>query len=82
LMGAKKDMVAAQAKSLIEQARTESNNDTTLKVVLELVNTIFVYKFPELTRQEIETMVRHEAQWMNEYRNQEVTSSILCSVRG
>ena len=57
LMGAKKDIVAAQAKSLIEQARTESNDDTTLKAVLELINTIFIYKFPDRTRQEIEEML-------------------------
>ena len=57
LMGAKKDVVAAQAKSLIEQARTESNDDTTLKAVLELINTIFIYKFPDRTRQEIEEML-------------------------
>lgn len=57
LMGVRKDIVADQAKSLIEQVRTESNNDTTLKAVLELINTIFIYKFPDLTRQEIEVML-------------------------
>jgi predicted transposase/invertase (TIGR01784 family) len=57
LMGAKKDKVEAQARSLIEQARAESHDDTTLKAVLQLVNTIFIYRFPELTRQEIETML-------------------------
>jgi predicted transposase/invertase (TIGR01784 family) len=57
LMGAKKNIVAAQAKSLIEQARTESNDDTTLKAVLQLINTIIIYKFPDRTRQEIEAML-------------------------
>jgi len=57
LMGAKKDVVAAQAKSLIEQARAEETDATTLKAVLELINTIFVYKFPDRTRQEIEEML-------------------------
>jgi predicted transposase/invertase (TIGR01784 family) len=57
LMGVRKDIVADQAKSLIDQVRAESNSATTLKAVLELINTIFIYKFPNLTRQEIETML-------------------------
>jgi predicted transposase/invertase (TIGR01784 family) len=57
LMGIRKDLVADQAKSLIDQVRTESNSATTLKAVLELINTIFIYKFPNLTRQEIEAML-------------------------
>jgi predicted transposase/invertase (TIGR01784 family) len=57
LMGAKKNVVANQAKQLIEQARVERQNDASLKTVLELINTIFIYKFPDRTRQEIETML-------------------------
>jgi predicted transposase/invertase (TIGR01784 family) len=57
LMGVRKDVIADQAKSLIDQVRAESNNATTLKAVLELINTIFIYKFPNLTRQEIEAML-------------------------
>jgi predicted transposase YdaD len=57
LMGVKKTVVAEQARSLIDQARRQNQNDTTLKAVLELINTIFIYKFPDRTRQEIETML-------------------------
>jgi predicted transposase/invertase (TIGR01784 family) len=56
-MGVRKDIVADRAKILIQQVRDESNNATTLKAVLELINTIFIYKFPDLTRQEIEAML-------------------------
>jgi hypothetical protein len=55
--GSQKNIVADQAKNLIEQARTEETDATTLKAVLKLINTIFIYKFPDRTRQEIEAML-------------------------
>ena len=57
LMGTKKEEVASQAQQLIERARTELTDATSRRDLLELIQTICVYKFPDLTRQEIELMV-------------------------
>lgn len=57
LMGIKKEKATDQARQLIDRARTEVTDAMVLKRVLELIQTIFIYKFPNLTRSEIETML-------------------------
>jgi predicted transposase/invertase (TIGR01784 family) len=57
LIAAKKSIAPKRARQLIERARAEVRDATSLKDVLELINTIFVYKYPDLTRQEIEKML-------------------------
>lgn len=57
LMGAKNDEATAQALQLVERTKTEATDAMNRQRVLELIQTIFVYKFPNLTRSEIETML-------------------------
>lgn len=48
---------AAQARRLIEQARQETVVGISRQEIIELIETIVVYKFPYLSRQEIEEML-------------------------
>lgn len=57
LMGAKNDAATDQALQLIERTKTEATDAMNRQRVLELIQTIFIYKFPNLTRSEIETML-------------------------
>lgn len=57
LMGVKKKDATSQARRLIDRARTETTDVTTRQDILELIQTIFIYKFPNLSRQEIEEML-------------------------
>jgi predicted transposase YdaD len=61
LMGAKQKEVVSPAQQLIERTRAESTDAATQQNILELIQTICVYKFPELTRQEIEKMLNLDA---------------------
>ena len=57
LIGLKEDVAPQQAKQLIQRAAQEATNVLLQRKIIELVETIFVYKFPELGRQEIEAML-------------------------
>ena len=57
LIGLKEDVAPQQAKQLIQRAAQEATNVLSQRKIIELVETIFVYKFPELGRQEIEAML-------------------------
>lgn len=57
LMGAKQQDAADQARRLIARARTETTDATTQQNVLELIQTVFIYKFPDLSRNEVEEML-------------------------
>ncbi|MDJ0620628.1 MAG: Rpn family recombination-promoting nuclease/putative transposase [Calothrix sp. MO_192.B10] len=46
-----------RAKELIELARQQVDNEVTQKEILELIETIIVYKFPQKSREEIEQML-------------------------
>lgn len=48
------------ARNLLERAKTEVDNLSAQRQVIELIETIIVYKFPQMSRQEIETMLRIE----------------------
>jgi len=57
LIGLKPSQAAQWARALVERARTERTDATNLTEIIELISTICIYKFPDLTRQEIETML-------------------------
>lgn len=44
------------AKQLISQARQQLENEITKREIIELIETVVLYKFPHLSRQEIEKM--------------------------
>ena len=44
------------ARELISEARQEFENDTLTQTVVELIETIVVYKFPNISRQELKAM--------------------------
>ena len=46
-----------QAQSLLTQARSKDQTDSKIAAIIELIETIIVYKFPQLSREEIEHML-------------------------
>ncbi|MFM2312158.1 MAG: hypothetical protein RLZZ04_1434 [Cyanobacteriota bacterium] len=48
------------ARNLIERTKQEFTDTTSQKQLLELIETIVIYKFPQLSYQEIETMLNLE----------------------
>lgn len=57
LIGIKESLATDRAKQLIDRTRTEVTDVATTRSILELITTVFVYKFPTLTREEIELML-------------------------
>ena len=57
LIGAKNQDATDQARRLIERMRTETTDATTQQNILESIQTIFIYKFPDLSRNEVEEML-------------------------
>lgn len=57
LIGVKKRKAGERARALLQRAKSEVTDATSLSEIIELVNTVCVYKFPELSREEIETML-------------------------
>lgn len=57
LIGLKEDLAPQRAKQLIERARQELTDAEQARKILELVETVLIYKFPDLSRQEIEQML-------------------------
>lgn len=53
----REENTANRARQLIEQARQESANLST-QAIIELIETIVVYKLPHLSRQEVESMLK------------------------
>ena len=46
-----------QAQSLLSKTRTQDRTDPKISAIIELIETIVVYKFPQLSREEIERML-------------------------
>jgi predicted transposase/invertase (TIGR01784 family) len=46
-----------RARRLIERAQAEVTDAIAQREIIELIYTVFVYKFPKLSREEIETML-------------------------
>ena len=57
LIGVKEKGAPERARRLIERARTEVTDAIAQREIIELIYTVFVYKFPKLSREEIETML-------------------------
>ena len=57
LIGVKEKGAPERARRLIERARTEVTDAISQREIIELIYTVFVYKFPKLSREEIETML-------------------------
>jgi len=52
----KEQKALSQAKGLIEQAKEELTDEAVREKLIDLIKTIFVYKLPENSREEIEAM--------------------------
>jgi predicted transposase/invertase (TIGR01784 family) len=57
LIGLKEELAPQKGRQLIERARVEATEPLSPEKVIELIETVFVYKFPNLSRQEIEQML-------------------------
>jgi predicted transposase/invertase (TIGR01784 family) len=53
----RKKRTAERARLLISQARQQLTNELTQRQIIELIEMIVVYKFPSLSRQEVESML-------------------------
>lgn len=51
------ETAAESARQLIFQARQEFEDEVTKREIIELIETVVLYKFPRLSRQEIEEML-------------------------
>jgi predicted transposase/invertase (TIGR01784 family) len=56
LIGARPGVAGAQAQALVAKVRSQSQPDADLERIIELIETVMVYKFPMLSREEIEQM--------------------------
>jgi predicted transposase/invertase (TIGR01784 family) len=57
LIVAQPEQAQTQAQQLLTQARSQEQSTLSVAVIIELIETIVVYKFPQLSRQEIEQML-------------------------
>ncbi len=57
LIGVKLDIAPEQARKLVARTTEELTDAAQQRKILELVETVLIYKFPELSRQEIEQML-------------------------
>jgi predicted transposase/invertase (TIGR01784 family) len=56
LIGATPETAGVQAQALVKQARCQVQPQATLQRIIELIETVMVYKFPTLSREDIEQM--------------------------
>jgi predicted transposase/invertase (TIGR01784 family) len=57
LIGVEEENAPAQAAELVARTRAELTDVALVRQILELVQTVLVYKFPELSREELEQML-------------------------
>ena len=57
LIGLKEEGTPERARQLIDRARQELTDTAAQRKILELVETVIIYKFPDRSRQEIEQML-------------------------
>lgn len=57
LIGVKQEAAFERARLLFERAKQELKDTKQTRKILELVETVIIYKFPNLSRQEIEQML-------------------------
>ncbi len=81
LVVAKKKDAVSQAKDLLSKTRQRAVTEPQLKVIMELVETVIIYKFPKLGREEIAKMLGlsdlKETKVYQEGRTEEARSLIL-----
>lgn len=49
--------IVIQAKAMLSRAQTQRQTNPKIAAIMELIETIVVYKFPQLSREEIESML-------------------------
>lgn len=57
LVGLREELATSRGRELIIRTRQEVTDTNTQKKFIELIETVFVYKFPDLSREEIEAML-------------------------
>jgi predicted transposase/invertase (TIGR01784 family) len=57
LIVADTETAVSQAQILLSKARVKAQTDSKIAAIIELIETIMVYKFPQLSREEIERML-------------------------
>lgn len=57
LIGLNEDVAPERARQLIDTTRQQLTDAAQQRKIIELVETVFIYKFPNLSRQEIEQML-------------------------
>jgi len=57
LIGVKEETAPEQARQLIARTREELTDAAQQRKILELVETVLIYKFPDLSREELEQML-------------------------
>lgn len=57
LIGIKEDIAPQKARQLIARTQQQLTDAAEQQKIIELVETVFIYKFPNLSRQEIEQML-------------------------
>lgn len=62
LFSMKEPLAFDRAKAILEQAQTENSDAIEQQRVLEWIVTVFVHKFPKLSREEIKTMLGTKAE--------------------
>ncbi|BAZ17340.1 hypothetical protein NIES4071_92180 [Calothrix sp. NIES-4071] len=72
LVGVRENIAAEQARILIERAKQQAPDLNFQRAIIELIETVIVYKFPDLGRKEIEDMLG-----LNDLKNTKVYQEAL-----
>ncbi|BDA75313.1 hypothetical protein CAL7716_094790 [Calothrix sp. PCC 7716] len=72
LVGVKENIAGQQARILIDRAKREAPNLNFQRAIIELIETVIVYKFPDIGRKEIEDMLG-----LNDLKNTKVYQEAL-----
>jgi predicted transposase YdaD len=58
------EAMAQQARLLMERVESESTGTLAKNEIIEVITTIAVYKFSQLSREEVEAMLYHFTLWL------------------
>jgi predicted transposase/invertase (TIGR01784 family) len=76
LFAMKEKLAFDRAKAILEQAQTENSDAIEQQRVLEWIVTVFVHKFPKLSREEIKTMLGTKAELKKTRFYQEIQEEV------
>jgi predicted transposase/invertase (TIGR01784 family) len=76
LFAMKQPLAFDRAKAILEQAQTENSDAIEQQRVLEWIVTVFVHKFPKLSREEIKTMLGTKAELKKTRFYQEIQEEV------